>query len=284
MREKKLGNLAGKLGIITGSLFGTMMSFLVIIAFVWWLIPMSFVQVEAGFSGVAVDKPYMFGKSGVRKETLEPGRHLEWNSTKVIQVPSTPMRQPTVIDDFVTIDNYRVDFKTNVTFVITDPADVIKNWTLEFWSINIAAEYASFVREEVRKYKLQDLMSDHTTLNAIDQAITEKLNALIIVKKIPIRITTVAMGQATPNTIIFNQIEETARTVEQTKTYVERAKSEAERKESEKQRALADKAYQDNLGLTKEEYIRITLQKMQAEACQKATSCYIGIDKVVNTK
>lgn len=257
---------------------------LVAIAMTWALLPWSYRDVPVGAYGVVVDKPYFFGTPGVRPEPLQPGRKLLFNSSDVVLVTSTPVQEGIEFDDFVTVDNYRVDFKSRVIYEVTDPSNLVERWTLKFWGTSVAAEYASIVREEVRKYNLQQLMSDPIILKAVDDEITAKLRAFIKARGIPINIISVVLGQAKPNKPIFDQIEETARVEEERKTHIARKRTYAEREQSEAQRAKSDKAYSDNLGITKEEHLRIQLAKIQAEACEKAQACYIGIDRIVNTK
>lgn len=254
------------------------------IGLTWALLPWSYRDVPVGTVGVVVDKPYFFGNSGVRKESLDPGRTLLFNSSDVVLVASVPIRVPVEFDDFVTVDNYRVDFKSVVIYSVNNAPNLVERWTLKFWETSVAAEYATFVREEVRKHSLQLLMSDPEVLNQVDKNITEKLKGFVTSRGIPISVIGVVLGQAKPNKPIFDQIEETARVEEERKTHISRERSEAERAKSEKQRALADKAYSDSLGITKEEHLRIQLAKIQAEACEKAQACYIGIEKIVSTK
>lgn len=250
----------------------------------WAFFPRKTITVPPGFAGVPVDSPWLWGDSGVRNESKAPGRYWEWKTTEYRMVPTTPLRQPVQIDDFTTSDNYRVDFSSVVNMRISDPVSVVSVWTLQFWSVSILSEYNAIARRAVKKYPLIDLMGSNDVLTEIDNEITAGLRAFIAMRKIPAVVDGVAMGQARPNTIVFNQIEETARVVQERLTYVERGKAEQERTKSETQRAIADKAYRNSMNISVEEFTTLQLMKMQTDACVKAAQCFIGVDKVATSK
>lgn len=254
----------------------------VIALFIAWFCISSH-EVLPGYKGVYVDRPY-FGKGGVRAESVDPDRYFTWRTTTMIQVPSTPLSQPVKIDDFTTIDNYRVDFDVNVNMTITDPSKIVSDWTLQFWSRSVQPEFISIVRRSIAQHRLQDLMSNQETINQLDKVITDNLRSYIQMRQIPIIIQGVAMGRALPNKIVFDQIEETARKTEEAKTFVEAEKSQAKRALAEETRAKADKAYADKMGMTSEQFVRLRQTELQAEACRKATNCVIGIERIVTTK
>lgn len=245
--------------------------------------PLRYIVVPVGFKGVVVDAPYIFGKDQVRKEVASPGRYLEWKTTTIKLVASTPIRQDVFLDDLTTSDNNRVDYNAAITFTIEDPVDVIENWTMEFWSKNVNAEFISMVRAKVKPYTLNILMGTPDVAEKLDKEITAELIKFIADRGLKIKIHGVALGQARPNREVGLQIEETARLDEVNRTLDKRISNEDKRKNEEKARALADKAYRIEMGLSVQEYQQLRLATIQAEACKQAKQCFIGIERIVNS-
>lgn len=247
----------------------------------WVFFPWKTVTVDPGQVGVYSDKPYVFGKNGVRRnEVMEPGREWVWKSTEIIPVLSVPFKQPVRIDDFSTVDNYLVDFDSTVSLRILDAPSVVADWRLTFWSESILAEYNSITRREVAKYKLYELMSNQAALQTLDQNITENLSAYL--KKIGIKVVAenVALGRAKPTAEVLAQINETARQNEAKATNVQKAAAEIERKQAEKNRASADMEYATTMNISPSQFTAIRIAEMQTQACIKAANCVIGIDRI----
>lgn len=278
--RKKETNMDDNIRIPKFAKIGITVIIILLVLIGYW--PMKWVIVDAGFRGVAIDKPYFFGEQGTRKETLAPGRHLEWETTTIVPVADTPLRQAVFLDDLTTADNNRVDFHSAVMFSIQDHSDLVSNWTLQFWSRVVDAEYRAIVRQAVRPYNLPQLMGDNVIAAAIDEEITAKLKAFIADRNIRIIIHGVALGQAKPNKAVFDQIEETARLVQENRSLAQQKLNQTERKESERARAEADKMYMNELGISRDQYMAMTLANIQADACKSAKQCFIGIEKIVS--
>lgn len=251
------------------------------LALLWVFFPWKTVTIDPGYVGVYNDKPYIFGKNGIRKhEVMQPGREWVWKSTEIIPVLSVPFKQPVRIDDFSTVDNYLVDFDSTVSLRILDAPSVVADWRLTFWTESILAEYNSITRREVAKYKLYELMSNQQALQTLDQNITENLSTYL--KKIGIKVVAenVALGRAKPTTEVLAQINETARQNEAKATNIQKAAAELERKQAEKNRALADMEYATTMNISPSQFTAIRIVEMQTQACIKAANCVIGIDRI----
>lgn len=247
----------------------------------WLAFPWKTVVVDPGYLGVYSDKPYVFGKNGVRRdEVMQPGRKWVWKSTEIISVISVPYKQDQRIDDFSTRDNYLVDFDSTVSLRIVDAPAIVSDWRLTFWSETLRAEYNSIVRREVSKYSLYELMSSVEKLAELDNSITEKMRAYVASIKIPVVVENVALGRAKPTAEVQAQINETARQTEASQTNVKKAAAEIERKTAEENRASADMAYAAKMQISPAQFTALRIAEMQTQACMKAASCVIGIERV----
>lgn len=250
-----------------------------ILAYVFF--PWKTVVVESGYVGVYSDKPYIFGKNGIRSnEVMSPGREWAWKSTEIIPVLSVPFKQPVRIDDFATKDNYLVDFDSTVSLRILDAPSVVSDWRLSFWSESILAEYNSISRREVAKYSLYELMSNQVALAQLDFDVTEKLSAYLKKIGIKVQVENVALGRAKPTAEVLAQLNETARQIEAKETNIKKASAELDRKNAESNRAAADAEYANKMNLSPAQFTAIRITELQMAACMKAASCVIGLDRI----
>lgn len=260
--------------------FSVIIGFFALLA-LWLAFPWKTVVVEPGYLGVYNDKPYIFGKNGVRRgEVMQPGREWVWKSTEIISVISVPYKQEQRIDDFSTKDNYLVDFDSSISLRIIDAPGIVSDWRLTFWSETLRAEYNSIVRREVSKYSLYELMSSVEKLAELDNSITEKMRAYVASIKIPVVIENVALGRAKPTAEVQAQINETARQNEASQTNIKKAAAETQRKNAEENRAAADMAYAAKMQISPAQFTALRIAEMQTQACMKAASCVIGIERV----
>lgn len=262
-------------------IIGKIVAALALMIIAYMAFPWKRIYVEPGFVGVYMDKPYFFGKKGVRlDEVMQPGSDWAWKTTELIPVISVPYKQDSRIDDFATKDNYLVDFDSVVSLRISDQAKIVADWRLTFWTETLRAEYNSIVRRAVSGYSLYELMSDTEKLKSLDNEITTNMKAHIKSIGIPIVVENVALGRAKPSNEVMAQITETARRIEEKATFTRMADAQTSRKEAEKNRATADKAYALEMGLSAAQFTMLRMVEMQTNACMKAASCVIGIDRV----
>lgn len=264
---------------ITNIVVGTVLIAIALLV-MWFMFPMRTMHVGAGQLAVAVEKPYFFGNKGVRPEPVQSGRWWEWKTTEYILVKNTPYKQSVIIDDFVTIDNYRVDFQSQVILRVIDPTVLVDKWTLDFWNQSVNGEYSMMVRKEIKSNTLIDVMGNNVVLATIDDNLTTNLRTFIKERNIPVEVIGVTLGQARPNKVVFDQIEETARVEVERQTHVQRAASEEKRAEAESKRAAADNAYRNAVNLSPTQYAEMQIARMQTDACIKAAQCFIGLDRV----
>lgn len=160
------------------------------------------VDVAEGWEAVLIDKPLLFGKEGVRPETVKTGSITVWHSTSVISVNMGQQQS-----SFRTINvrakdlgrnprSYRgdnfdvtVDFRNQVTDPIALALDSSKHWFNDNIDSNfrdrVAQEYGAYTRAQIN-----DFPTFSKKMNAsLFQAFNEELRkAGIPVKVLDVRV------------------------------------------------------------------------------------------------
>ena len=228
----------------------------------------SIVTTEPGTESVLVDKPYIFGEGGVRTKTEKPGRVFTWFSTDQIVVNVKPQAIPENFDDLMTSDTVPVDFKTMLQIEITDPVAIVNRFGIDGWyTNNVKSQYQALVRDEAKKYSMNDLLTGQQSAEIMESNVRKGLDALIIERNLPVRVTDLSIGRAIPNKNVMDQIDMTAQEQQRIKTMREAELAEKGRKAAETARAQADNAYRNEMGMNPSQFVELELAKRYAEAC-----------------
>lgn len=248
------------------------------------VIVFDFVIVEPGEEVVLVDRPYFFGDSGVRKETVTEGRKLVWFTTEPIAINIKPITLSIQFDDLSTSNNSFLDFTSSVKYQITDAALYVAMFgKSEMFEQNLQRPYENIVRGAIQKRTMEDLMSKAEIPEQVDREISEKLIAIIQANKIPVRLIDVSLGKAKPNADVLSEMERTAVQEQRNKTLIKAQIAEVTRKAEQRARAEADNAYRNEMGLNSEEFIALETAKLYSAACVKAANCILSSGQALVT-
>ena len=131
---------------------------------------------------------------------------------------------------------------------------------------NIQVPYRNYTREEVSKYSPFDLVSNREVLNKIDSAVMSKMTKYVEhlskEKEFPIIIKAVVTGAAKPNKDQLTEMNRTAALIQKKESEQRNKEMEIVRAEAETARAQADKAYQNAMGLSSEQFIQLKYIEM----------------------
>jgi len=233
------------------------------------------VSPEPGQQAVLVDKPLLFGTGGVRLEDVRnPGRTYTWWTTDKIYVDVTPQTVQVGFDDFSSSDNILLDFSTQIQYRITAPALLLSRFGQQWFQNNVASQYASIVRDQVKRYDMTRMMSDPETAKLIDDAVTASVRALVKEQGLPIEIQNITLGRARPNANVLEQMNLTAAQQQRVKTLAEATNAERQREQEQVAKADADNAYRNRMGLSPEQYLASQIAELNANACKEAKACY----------
>lgn len=218
---------------------------------------------DAGQEAVLVHKPYFFGKDGVDKNPVGTGSKWVWWSTDAIEVSMVPQKYDEKLEDVTSNDNTLLDFNTQIQLQVKsgDSPVLIQNYG-ENWYINVIQEtYRNTVRSYISRYNPFDLMSNREVLDSINIMVKKDMEShiekLSAARELPIEVINVIVGRAIPNGPQKEEMDRTAAATQAKRTEESRREMLIAREAAERQRAIADKAYQKELGLSTDQFIEL---------------------------
>lgn len=232
------------------------------------------VNTEPGYESVIIDKPYVFGDGGIRKETFKVGRQFTWLSSSAIQINMQNLKAEEVFDDLMTSDTVPVDFRTTLQLRITDPSRLVEKFGVEtYYTNNLQRQYQALVRDEAKKYTMNELLTGTGTASKMETNVRLELDKIIKQRDLPFLVADLSIGRAVPNKNVLEQIDLTAAQQQRSKTMVEQEKAEVQRMKAEQARAAADNAYREKMSLNPDQFLQLEGIKRYSESCAKGTNC-----------
>ena len=219
---------------------------------------------DAGQEAVKIHKPWIFGTGGVDMTPVETGLEYTWLSTDYVIVGMLPTKYDEKLDDVTSNDNTLLDFNTQIQLQVQNDKSpiLIKNYG-ENWYANVIQEvYRNTVRNYISKYGPFDLMSNREVLDSINIMVKQDMESHIAnlsskSGELPINVVNVLVGRAIPNEMQKEEMNRTAAATQAKRTEESRRDMLIAKEAAERQRAIADKAYQDELGLTTDQFIQL---------------------------
>lgn len=242
------------------------------------------ITTEPSHVTVIVDKPWFFGHGGVRPEVQKPGVSWYWVTTHGIHVPTYDFRADEGFDDLPTRKQSFIDFKSYLKIRITDPVKLVSEFKYTDWEQtkwdwykhSIQEQYRTIVRNVAREYLMEDILTSPTAINEMEAKIRAEMDKLIKEIGIPIQITDLSLGRASPNGPVMAEIDATASQQQRIKTEQARELAEKSKKDAEIARAEADNAYRTRMNLSSQEFVALEAVKRYSHACaQKDSHCVI---------
>ena len=218
----------------------------------------------AGEEAVLIHKPYIFGHGGIDEKPVETGRQYEWISTSYVIVSMLPQKFDEKLDDAASNDNTLLDFNTQIQLQVKDNRSpiLIKNYGSN-WYVNVIQEvYRNTVRNYISKFGPFDLMSNREVLDSINYAVKDDMECYIEELsaksgELPIDVVNVVVGRAIPNEKQKAEMDNTAAATQAKRTEESRFEMLKAKEAAERQRAIADKAYQEEMGLSADQFIQL---------------------------
>lgn len=244
------------------------------------------IETNAATVTVLIDKPYLFGSGGVREKPQNTGRGWYFRSTEGVDFPSSPFKVTENFDDISTSKNNFIDYNSYLTLKIEDSVKLYKKFGGEWYKNSIQAAYQKIVRDVVRQYNFDDIMTNQETQKEIDLKIQSATEAYLKQNDIPVTLVDMSLGKARPNEVVLAEMNRTAAETQRFKTLEQSARAEEKRVESETKRAIADNAYRNQMGLNSDDFIELQYIKAFSEACKyQSANCIIGtVPSVVTGK
>ena len=219
---------------------------------------------NAGEEAVLIHTPYVFGPGGVDERPVETGRTYTWISTSFVKVSMLPQKFDENLDDATSNDNTLLDFNTQIQLQVKDNKSpiLIKNYGPN-WYVNVIQEvYRNTVRNYISRFGPFDLMSNREVLDSINFAVKKDMENYIAELsdksgELPVTVVNVVVGRAIPNAKQKEEMDNTAAATQAKRTEESRLEMLKAKEAAERQRAIADKAYQKELGLNTDQFIQL---------------------------
>ena len=221
------------------------------------------VKPDAGEEAVLIHKPWFFGHGGVDQTPVTTGLKWVWFSTSHEDFKIIPVKYEEKLNDIISNENTPLDFNTMISLQIIDGKSPIlmENYGVDWYENNIKDYYNNRTRDYVSQYSPFELTSNRDVIAHIDSCVfvdmVNYIERLSKVKEFPIRVCNVITGRAIPNEEQAKEMNNTAAQIQAKQTQERRVEMEVAREKAERQRAIADKAYQREMGLTAEQFIQL---------------------------
>lgn len=219
---------------------------------------------NAGEEAVLIHKPWFFGSGGVDMTPVETGLEYTWLSTDYVIVSMLPQKYDENLDDATSNDNTLLDFNTQIQLQVRDNKSpiLIKNYGENWYERVIQEVFRNTVRGYISYFGPFDLMSNREVLDSINVAVKTDIENYIkelSIKhgELPVDVVNVVIGRAIPNDKQKAEMDNTAAATQAKRTEESRLEMLKAKEAAERQRAIADKAYQDELGLSTEQFIQL---------------------------
>ena len=224
-------------------------------------------SVDADEELVFVKKPIFFGKGGVEKEPLTSGSEWRWFSTDEVKFKVSPTQYEEKFQDIFTADNTPIDLSANILLQIKkgETPVLLEGFGEDWYKNNIQTQFIKYVRDEISKYPMKELTSKREIYDSVEKVVLDKVQNIIDTKKIPVNVLSVIVNRAVPKDDVMDELARTAMQIQAQETQEQRAKTEMAREQAEIKRAQADKAYQMQMNLTADQYIRLRQIEIEKE-------------------
>lgn len=226
------------------------------------------VQPNAGEESVLIMQPYIFGHGGVDDNSISTGSEWVAMTTDHKEFVITPQ---TITEDFVNMipsDNTPVSFSVYLKVLIKkgQTPDLCKNFGGDKWyENNLKATFRTMVRDKASIFKMFDLASKREISSKLEKDIFKDISEYAQKLNIPVEILQVSIGAITPPEQVLTETKLTAAQNQSILTQDARANAELSRKQAEINKAIADKAYQNQMGMTVAEYLHLRQLEIEKE-------------------
>lgn len=227
----------------------------------------SVATVNADEELVFVKKPIMFGSGGVDQTPLTSGSQWRWFSTDEVIFKVSPVQYEEKFEDIFTSDNTPIDLSANILLQIEKgkTPTLLTNFGEKWYDNNIRVQFVKYVRDEISKYPMKELTSKREIYDSVEMVVNEKVQQIIKDKNVPVNVLAVIVNRAVPKEDVMEELTRTAIQIQAQETQEQREKTESKREAAEIKRAQADRAYQREMNLTSEQYIKLRALEIEKE-------------------
>lgn len=223
------------------------------------------VSVNGDEEAVLLKQPLIFGHGGVDETPITAGSSFVALTTSEIKFKIIPVTYKEPFKDMMTSDNTPINvdayLKLQIKRGMTPQLYTLfgENW----YQNSVMAFFRNLVREQLSEHEMFKLTSNRQILYSIQKNIQVSLEKYITKERIPVIVKDVTLGSITPPQEVLEETRRTASQNQSLLTQQARANSELARKQAEINKAIADKAYQTQMGMSVAEYL--SLRKLEID-------------------
>jgi regulator of protease activity HflC (stomatin/prohibitin superfamily) len=225
------------------------------------------VKPDGDEESVLIEKPYFFGSGGVDVNPVSAGSTWCAVTTDHVEFKITPQNYEEGIQEVMTKDNTPIDLTINLQIEVIKgkTPELLKGFGSRWYQNNIFPFFRSNTRNEFAKFELFELTTKRTIAVSLEQILLTKLQDYVKKNNIPVNIMSVNISGISPPTEVLDETKKTAAQNQQIVTQRSRAEAELSRKQAEINKAIADRAYQIQMGMTTEEYLHLRQLEIEKE-------------------
>lgn len=225
------------------------------------------VQPNAGQESVLVYQPFFFGHGGVDEQAISTGSIWAVATTAHKEFSITPQ---TITEDFVNMipsDNTPVSFSAYLKVQVQKGNSPIlyKNFGEKWYEHSLQASFRTMVRDKASAFKMFDLASKREISSQLERDIFKDISEYAKKLNLPVDILQVSIGAITPPEQVLTETKLTAAQNQSILTQGARKMAEDSRKDAERSKAIADKAYQNEMSMTVDQYLHLRQLEIEKE-------------------
>ncbi|HQO09055.1 MAG TPA: SPFH domain-containing protein [Clostridiales bacterium] len=216
---------------------------------------------------VLLMQPWVFGHGGVDQDAVKPGLVWVAPTTSAIFFKVTPLTITEPFDDMITDDNIPVDFNAYLKLQIIkgQTPKLYEKFGQNWYAMSIQETFRTMIRDKASSYKMFDLAGNRQVLAEIQSETFTLITDYCKKIDIPVEILQVVVGAVTPPQEVLEETKRTAAQNQSILTQEARSKAEVSRKEAEVNKAIADKAYQNQMSMSIQEYLQLRALEIEKE-------------------
>ncbi len=153
------------------------------------------VVANPGEEVVFVDKPYFWGKSGVRDIPLSVGRKTEFNTTSEIRISTIPAAYDVVLSHVPTRSGALVEIKYSISLRILNAPDLVERFGLKWYENSVEPKLMPLTRNVVGRTLAADLIGDATEVHQAGLRIADAVRQMLIEDGISVEVMGVSIKQ-----------------------------------------------------------------------------------------
>lgn len=222
---------------------------------------------NADEESVLVYKPWLWGHGGVDAVPVTTGATWTALSTTSVEFNITPQTIETEQPNVMTKDNTPLSVVSQLKLRIQKGNTPIlyQRFGKDWFNNTLSSTFYAMIRNKCSEYKMFELSSDRAILVKIQNDLFDSISAYAKSIHLPVEIMQVTLGRITPPDEVLEETKKTAAQNQAILTQNSRSNVEISRKEADVNKAIADQAYQHQMGMTIEQYLSLRHLEIEKE-------------------